>query len=347
MFTVELISQLMELLLSAPASHVYADFVNAACSLNGVASCRPIVSRLCALTGARCLSVQYRLAPQNPFPAALLDVMLVYLSLLYPPADSYHDPVEASSIVLAGDSSGASLCLSLIQVLIGLQKNHGAGSSIGFHNRNVTVQMPAGLTLLSVAGEITQALPSWAENGEYDILRNAPPTAQPDFPQDSIWPSQPPRSDPYCHDSALCHPLVAPVVAGSWAGAPPMWIACGQERLADSAKVIAQRAVQDGTIVLWDEYQSMPHTWPQIFPRWPQSVHCFESWAQACKKFADGDVFPKESVGRYIKAENMEIESVNVHELTPLTPTDAMEVMKEKCRSRRPFIGEKSTKASL
>ena len=337
----------MELLLSVRASHVYANSVDAGHSLNGAASCRPTVSRLCMLTGARCLSVQYRLAPQDPFPAALLDVMLSFLSLLYPPGDSYHDPVEASSIVLAGDSSGASLCLSLIQVLLGLKENYGAGASIRFHNRNVAVQMPAGLTLLSVAGEITQALPSWMGNGKYDILRNAPPTVQPDFPKDSVWPSHPPRSDPYCHDSALCHPLVAPAAAASWAGAPPMWIACGQERLADSAKVIARRAVQDGVIVLWDEYQSMPHTWPQIFPRWPQSAHCFESWAQACKQFAEDDVNFKETTGRYIKVENMEIKAVDVHELTPLTPTDAMELMKEKCRSRQPFTGERSIKASL
>ena len=46
-------------------------------------------------TGAPSPLVQYRLAPQHPSPAALLDIMLIYISLLYPPADSYHDPFEA------------------------------------------------------------------------------------------------------------------------------------------------------------------------------------------------------------------------------------------------------------
>lgn len=108
-----------------------------------------------------------------------------------------------------------------------------------FHNYSVEILMPAGVTLLSVVRDLTQALPSWMENGKYDILGNAPPTAQPGFPMDNIWPSDPPRSEPYCHDTLLCHPLVAPAAAMSWAGAPPMWIACGQERLADSAKIVA------------------------------------------------------------------------------------------------------------
>lgn len=298
------------------------------------------------LTGARCLSIQYRLAPQYPFPAALLDVMLVYLNLLDPAPGSYHDPVEASSIVFAGDSAGASLCLSLIQVMLEL-KRMMIHASIRFHNRNVVVQLPAGLTLLSIAGDMTQALPSWLENGTYDILREVPPVSQPEFPRDSIWPSDPPRSEPYCHDSALCHPLIAPAAAVSWAGAPPMWIACGQERLADSAKIIAQTAARDGVRVLWNEYQSMPHTWAQIFPRWPQSVHCFERWAQACKQFGEDGEVPRESYGRYIEVENGKTRPINVQELTSLTPAKALEAMNAKYREERQVRRDKDTKASL
>lgn len=94
-------------------------------------------------------------------------------------------------------------CLSMIQVLLGLKEDYGAGAPIRFHNRKVAFQMPAGLTLLSIAGEVTQALPSWMGNAKYDILRNAAPTAQPDLPKDSVWPSQPPRSDLYCHTATI------------------------------------------------------------------------------------------------------------------------------------------------
>lgn len=57
-------------------------------SRNCPATVRSIVSNLVESIGARCLTIGYRLAPQNPFLAALLDVLISYLSLLHPPADS-------------------------------------------------------------------------------------------------------------------------------------------------------------------------------------------------------------------------------------------------------------------
>ena len=185
------------------------------------------------------------------------------------------------------------------------------------------------------------------ENGKYDILRDVPPTALPWFPKDSVWPSDPPRWDPYCYDSALSHPLVAPATALSWAGAPAMWLACGQERLADGVKIIAQTAARDGVPVLWEQYQSMPHTWAQVFPQWPQSVRCFESWAQACKRFGEGGKIRKESYSKNIKAWDGEAEVVRVQELTSLTLVKARETMNEKRREKQQSTGNKRIKASL
>ena len=64
---------------------------------------RASVKKLAKLTGGRCYSVRYRLAPQHPFPAAVLDALLSYFTLLYPPPDAYHEPVKPEHIVLAGD----------------------------------------------------------------------------------------------------------------------------------------------------------------------------------------------------------------------------------------------------
>ena len=64
---------------------------------------RPTTKKLAKLTGGRCYSVRYRLAPQNPFPAALLDALVSYLTLLHPPPDAFHEPVDPKHIVLAGD----------------------------------------------------------------------------------------------------------------------------------------------------------------------------------------------------------------------------------------------------
>lgn len=64
---------------------------------------RPTTKKLAKLTGGRCYSVRYRLAPQHPFPSALLDALQSYLALLYPPEGAFHDAVKPEHIVFAGD----------------------------------------------------------------------------------------------------------------------------------------------------------------------------------------------------------------------------------------------------
>lgn len=66
---------------------------------------RSTTSKLAKGTGGRVLSVRYRLSPQHPFPAALLDAFVAYLSLLSPPPGSCHDAIPSRDIVLAGDSA--------------------------------------------------------------------------------------------------------------------------------------------------------------------------------------------------------------------------------------------------
>lgn len=64
---------------------------------------RPTTKKLAKITGGRCFSVRYRLAPGHAFPSALLDAFVSYLTLLYPPPDAYHDAVPPEHIVISGD----------------------------------------------------------------------------------------------------------------------------------------------------------------------------------------------------------------------------------------------------
>lgn len=64
---------------------------------------RPTTKKLAKLTEGRCYSVRYRLAPQNPFPAALLDALHSYLALLYPPEGAFHEAVKPEHVIFAGD----------------------------------------------------------------------------------------------------------------------------------------------------------------------------------------------------------------------------------------------------
>ncbi|KAE8320570.1 hypothetical protein BDV39DRAFT_211544 [Aspergillus sergii] len=61
--------------------------------LNSPSSYRKHAASLAQATGAKVLLVRQRLAPQNPFPAALLDTFQAYLTLLSPPEGSPHKAV--------------------------------------------------------------------------------------------------------------------------------------------------------------------------------------------------------------------------------------------------------------
>ncbi len=62
----------------------------------------------------RCYSVRYRLAPQAAFPAQILDALVSYLTMLYPPPGAFHEPVSPAHIVFAGDWFVASLRLPIL-----------------------------------------------------------------------------------------------------------------------------------------------------------------------------------------------------------------------------------------
>ena len=64
---------------------------------------RASTKKLAKLSGGRCYSVRYRLAPQHIFPSALMDALVSYLALLYPPPGAFHEPVPAEHVVFAGD----------------------------------------------------------------------------------------------------------------------------------------------------------------------------------------------------------------------------------------------------
>jgi acetyl esterase/lipase len=74
--------------------------------VGSIDSHRPLTTRMAADCGGRLFSVQYRLAPQHQFPAALIDALLAYKYLIDPPPDALHKAIDPSKIVIAGDSAG-------------------------------------------------------------------------------------------------------------------------------------------------------------------------------------------------------------------------------------------------
>ncbi|KAL9117315.1 MAG: hypothetical protein Q9187_006151 [Circinaria calcarea] len=317
-------------------------------SINGPATRRATATKLAQLTSGRCLIVQPRLAPQNPFPAALLDVLVAYLSLLYPPPGSHHAPVLPSHVVFAGDSSGAQLALSLILTILAAQQRQATSQvTLRFHKRTVELPLPAGIAIQSPSLDHQgDCLPSWYTNGAYDIFLHRLPTYEPGFPADEIWPTEPPRGNLYCETSMLCHPLVSPVAAKFWRGAPPIYVAVGStERVADAAKVVAQAAARQGVPVLWDEYEFMPHNWPMILTDYPQTVKCYEAWARACSSFVQGDRV--RSAGTFTTFEGLRTRKLDVEHLTYLTDEEVGRLMRSRQGTIKPWTNDLVVKPVL
>lgn len=91
---------------------------------------------------------RYRLAPQFPFPCGLQDCLAAYLQLL-----SMQDP---STIILAGDSAGAGMAISLMCIL-----------------RNQNIPLPAGAILISPWVDLTHSFPSVAGDAPLDYIPQA------------------------------------------------------------------------------------------------------------------------------------------------------------------------------
>ena len=144
----------------------------------------------------------------------------------------------------------------------------------------------------------------------------------------------------------LCHPLVSPVAAKDWDGAPPLYIAVGStERVSDCAKVTAQRAAKQGVVVLWDEYELMPHNWPMVLPDFPQAEMCYVAWAEACARFAGGEV--TSNAGAFIEFDGLKKRVVDVEWLTALKDVEVERLMKVAWSKVKPWTGDLAGRSML
>ena len=180
------------------------------------------VQRHARKLGGRAFSPAYRLAPQYPFPCALLDALASYLYLIEPPPGASHAPIHPSSIILAGDSAGGGCVLSLLICI-----------------RDLGLPMPAGADLLSPWVDLTHSFPSILTNAESDYI----PGNGFHFRPSLAWP--PVKGTPlkieadesgqpsleideqiqlYCTNDLLTHPLVSPVNQGSLGGLCPLLV---------------------------------------------------------------------------------------------------------------------------
>ena len=288
------------------------------------ASHRPTTKELAKLTKGRCLSVRYRLAPQNPFPSALFDALVSYLNLLYPPSGSLHAPVDPAHIVFSGDSAGGNLCLALLQAILALRRR---GRSILWNGQPRDVPIPAGLALCSPWADVTHSSPSCEANASYDYL--PAPSHDVQYPPCAIWPADPPRRHLYAEQCMLAHPLVSPLVARSWEGSCPMYIGTGTELLTDEDKALAAQVARQGVPVVFEEYEAMPHCFAMILKSLPASTRYLDRWAGFIRDVVE-DPGRVKTKGVVVKPKTLEEEAVEVTGLVPWTFEEVRERVREK-----------------
>ena len=198
-----------------------------------------MVSRLCKRANARALMTYYRLAPEHPFPACLDDSVHAYRWLL-------EQGIEPENIVIAGDSAGGGLTLSILLAL-----------------KEQKLPMPACAYLLSPLLDVSDHAPSRWKNANSDTALPAPAKR-------AINPRP-----LYLGDSDPSDPMVSPI-NGDFSGLPPMYIQVSDsEMLLDDSLRLARRGHTYDVPVNVDIWRKVPHVW-QAFAFLPESNEALE-----------------------------------------------------------------------
>ncbi|KAH7088388.1 acetyl-hydrolase [Paraphoma chrysanthemicola] len=313
---------------------------------------RPTTSKLAKSSGGVVFNVRYRLSPQNPFPAALLDCFTAYLSLLSPPPDAFYDPVPAEQIVFGGDSAGGTCCTALLQLLLQIHRSTPTGQipSVRFHGKDVQIPLPGGVALASPWLDITRSLPSIEDATVYDYLPPPSATEHKVYPACEAWPAKPPRAELYANTSALVHPLVSPLAAPDWSGSPPLFFSVGEEMLRDEDAVLAQRAVGQGVKVIWREFEAMPHCFAMLLEYLEGARVHVDEFGAFCRQVVEGKAAGVESNGVVIAAKSLKRKDVDVAKgLTSITEEEVKTYMQkglERIRKKE-ARGEEEARAML
>ena len=216
----------------APDAGVILYLHGGAFTLGSINVHREWITRLAAATRVRCLAIDYRLAPEDPFPAALEDALTTYHWLL-------DHEFSASRLVIAGDSAGGGLGLSALVKL-----------------RDTGSELPAGAVMISPWIDLSLNGASIQQNARLDPILK--PSILAACARD------------YAGENTLTSPLISPLYADLH-GLPALMIQVGtDEILFDDAIRIADRARDSGvevTLSIWDE---MFHVF-QLIPFLPET----------------------------------------------------------------------------
>jgi acetyl esterase/lipase len=179
---------------------------------------REWIARLARATKTRVLAIDYRLAPEHPYPAALEDVLTAYRWLI-------KEGSPPSQIIIAGDSAGGGLTLATLVAL-----------------RDAGDPLPAGAVCISPWTDLALTGASIHSKAEADPMLSAEGLKK--------------YASYYARGHDLTTPLISPLYA-DLRSLPPLLIQVGSDEiLLDDAVRFADKARAAGvkvTLQVWDE----------------------------------------------------------------------------------------------
>jgi acetyl esterase/lipase len=182
---------------------------------------RALVARLVQASEATAFTLDYRLAPEFAFPAAVRDGIDAYRQLIA-------RGTSPQSIVLAGDGSGGGLAFAVL---------HAA--------RNANLPMPAACAVMSPWADLSLSGWSILQNARNDNALN--------------WELLFVSARHYLKKTNPSDPYASPVFA-SFKDFPPLMVHAGsQEMLRDDASRIGDRAADANVPVSVEIYDGMQH----------------------------------------------------------------------------------------
>lgn len=198
---------------------------------------RAFVSKIAAGSGITTLLFEHRLAPEDPYPAALDDAVAAYRWLL-------SEGIRPTDIVIAGESAGGGLGLATLLAL-----------------RDQSIPLPAAAAVLSPYTDLE--LTGDSHRTKRNVCVSPPGMA-------SIV------ARAYVGDHDPCLPWISPLY-GDLHGLPPLYICAGDyDLLFDDSTRFAAKAKAAGVDVTFRVGVGMIHCYPLLAPLFPEATQALE-----------------------------------------------------------------------
>jgi epsilon-lactone hydrolase len=206
---------------------------------------RGFVSKLAKYTGVTHLLYEYRLAPENPFPAALEDSVQIYQGIL----SSGYKP---ENIIVSGESAGGGLCLATLLAL---------------KERNIP--LPAAAVAISPWTDLT------CSSDSYRTMNRVSPA-----PLNSWYVF----SEYYSGKNPATLPLISPLF-GDLRGLPPILINAGaDDELYEDGEKFYLKAKEAGVDITFRPGPGMIHCYPLLAPMFKEATEAMDEIVAFIKK---------------------------------------------------------------